>query len=84
VAEEGVETLGPAGAVLGERLAKAGSVAQLLDLRRWKPRLRQHLLGKEKRKPAGIETIGLRLPDTATECTGAGGISQVEVETERR
>src|SRR5262245_14798345 len=62
LAEQRVQALRPPGALLRKRLAQPGAVAQLLDLRRSQPRLRQHLLPEQKRTKAGIKPVSLRPP----------------------
>jgi hypothetical protein len=69
-----MQPLPPAAPILGQPLAQAGPVAQLLDLLRRDPRLGQHLPRQQPRQPARVETVGLRVrrrPSSARACTGS-------------
>jgi hypothetical protein len=65
-----------------ERLAQAGAVARLLDLRRRQPRLalREQLAGEQQAQPAGIEAVGLRLALLPAQRLRLPGVDQMHLE----
>jgi hypothetical protein len=80
VAEEGVQPLRPAGAVLAEREPQPGQVAQPLDLLGRDPRGGQHLLGEQHREPARVEPIRLRASTFSLERDRLAGVGQLDDE----
>lgn len=68
MSEEGVQPLRPAGAILSEALPQPRAVAQLVNLRRRQPGLRQDLLRQQQHEPARVEPVGVSSPSS-----GRGG-----------
>ena len=58
--QQRVQPLRPPRALLDDRLAESGDVAQPLNLGRRNPGLRQHRASQQHRQPARIQPIGLR------------------------
>jgi hypothetical protein len=75
-----VKPLPPAALVLGEGLAQPCPVAQLLDLLRRDPRLRQHLLRQQPRQPARVKPIRLRAPTPAQQRPRLHRLGQTNIE----
>src|SRR5439155_1992952 len=78
-----VQALRPAVAVLSERVAQAGAVAQVLDLSGRQPGLWQHLLGQEPREPGRVEPDALRPTLRAAQSARLARVAETHLEAAR-
>jgi hypothetical protein len=75
--EDRVDALEPRRALVDQRVAQAHLTAQLGDVRRRDPRLRQASVGEELAQVAGVEAVGLRAALRAAQGARVGQLGQV-------
>jgi hypothetical protein len=80
VKQHGVDALQPLGALINQRLSQPHLGAQIKDVRRPDPALRQALVHQQLTKQPGVELVGLRTPLAILTQPRLGRLSQPHID----